>query len=110
MEYQGFAGITGHEDLIGHLKNSIRSGKVSQAYLFTGEPGSGRKTLATLFAMALNCEEGGTEPCMRCRSCTKALSGNHPDIIRVTHVKPRTLSVEEIRSQVVRSISSRTRS
>ena len=101
MEYQGFAGITGHEDLIGHLKNSIRSGKVSQAYLFTGEPGSGRKTLATLFAMALNCEEGGTEPCMRCRSCTKALSGNHPDIIRVTHVKPRTLSVEEIRSQVV---------
>mgnify|MGYP000730171284 CR=1 FL=1 len=39
----GFNNIIGHEEIIGHLKNAIESGKISHSYIFTGEPGSGKK-------------------------------------------------------------------
>ena len=42
----GFNNIIGHEEIIGHLKNAIESGKISHSYIFTGEPGSGKKLLA----------------------------------------------------------------
>lgn len=105
MYDQGFEGVIGHQDIIRHLKNAISSGKVSQAYLFAGEKGSGKKMLANLFAMTLECTEGGTEPCMTCPSCRKALSGSHPDILTVTHEKPNVITVDEIRSQVVDTVS-----
>lgn len=96
----GFKDIVGHEQIIWHLKNAVSTGKISHAYMFNGEQGSGKKLLANLFAMTLQCEEGGTEPCMKCRSCRQALTGNHPDIIRVSHEKPNTIGVEDIRGQV----------
>ena len=96
----GFKDIVGHEQIIWHLKNAVSTGKISHAYMFNGEQGSGKKLLANLFAMTLKCEEGGTEPCMKCRSCRQALTGNHPDIIRVSHEKPNTIGVEDIRGQV----------
>lgn len=96
----GFQDIAGHEQIIWHLKNAVAMGKVSHAYIFSGEQGSGKKLLADTFAMTLQCEAGGTEPCMKCRSCRQALTQNHPDIIRVLHEKPNTISVEDIRSQV----------
>lgn len=39
----GFNNIIGHEEIIGHLKNAIESGKISHSYIFTGEPGSGKE-------------------------------------------------------------------
>ena len=42
----GFNNIIGHEEIIRHLKNAIETGKVSHSYIFTGEPGSGKKLLA----------------------------------------------------------------
>ena len=42
----GFHDIIGHDDIIRHLKNAIETGKVSHSYIFTGEPGSGKKLLA----------------------------------------------------------------
>ena len=96
----GFKDIVGHEQIIWHLKNAVSTGKISHAYMFNGEQGSGKKLLANLFAMTLQCEEDGTEPCMKCRSCRQALTGNHPDIIRVSHEKPNTIGVEDIRGQV----------
>ena len=96
----GFKDIVGHEQIIWHLKNAVSTGKISHAYMFNGEQGSGKKLLANLFAMTLQWEEGGTEPCMKCRSCRQALTGNHPDIIRVSHEKPNTIGVEDIRGQV----------
>ena len=65
----GFNNIIGHEEIIGHLKNAIESGKISHSYIFTGEPGSGKKLLAGTFAATLQCEAGGTEPCQKCDSC-----------------------------------------
>ena len=50
--------------------------------------------------MTLLCETGDNEPCGKCHSCKQAESGNHPDIIRVTHEKPNSISVDDIRTQV----------
>ena len=69
----GFHDIIGHDDIIRHLKNAIETGKVSHSYIFTGEPGSGKKLLAGTFAAALQCESGESEPCMACDSCKKVI-------------------------------------
>lgn len=97
----GFREIIGHEQMIEHLRNAIQSNKVSHAYLFQGEPGSGKGILADAFAMTLQCEENGTEACGNCHSCKQAASRNHPDIIYVTHEKPNSIGVDDIRDQLV---------
>ena len=94
-----FQDVIGQEQITGHLQNAIRMGKVSHAYIIQGEAGSGKKMLADIFATALQCEEGGIEPCGRCQSCKQAVSGNHPDIRRVTHEKA-TIGVDDIRLQL----------
>lgn len=101
----GFNNIIGHEEIIRHLKNAIETEKVSHSYILTGDPGSGKKLLAGTYATALQCEEGGTEPCGKCESCKKAIGKNHPDIIMVSHEKPNTISIDEIRDQVVNDVS-----
>lgn len=97
----GFKGIIGHKDVVAHLENAIRTGKVSHAYILSGEKGSGKKTIARVFARALNCESDAEKPCESCHSCRQALGGNHPDIVEVTHDKPNSISVDDIRQQVV---------
>ena len=104
-ERKGFAGIVGHRDVVEHLQNAVRTGKVSHAYIIGGEKGSGKRLIATVFAMTLQCEKQGTEPCQVCTSCRKALSGNHPDIIYVTHEKPNTVGIDDIREQLIGDIS-----
>ncbi len=96
----GFSDVLGHEQTILHMKHAIEMDKVSHAYIISGEKGSGKKLLADLFARTLQCERKGTEPCMECQSCKQALSLNQPDIIRVIHEKPNTISVEDIRTQI----------
>lgn len=100
-----FNNIIGHEEIISHLTNAIKTGKVSHSYIFTGEPGSGKKLLASTFAMTLQCEAGMTEPCQHCDSCKKAIGKNHPDIIMVTHEKPGSISIDEIREQVIHDVA-----
>ncbi len=95
-----FKDIIGQEQIVGHMKSAVREGKVSHAYIIAGEKGSGKKMLANTFAMTIQCEEGGTEPCGMCRSCKQALSGNNPDIRYITHEKPNVISVDEIRVQL----------
>ena len=106
-EVKGFAGIIGRADVVAHMQNAIRADKISHAYILSGESGSGKRLLSSIFAMTLQCEEQGTEPCGRCASCKKALSGNHPDIIYVSHEKAGTVSVDEIRDQVVNDVAIR---
>lgn len=100
----GFNNIIGHDEIIKHLKNAIQTGKVSHSYIFTGEPGSGKKLMASTFATTLQCEAKGTEPCQKCDSCKKAVGKNHPDIIMVSHEKPGTISIDEIRDQVIHDV------
>ncbi len=96
----GFHDILGHDMIKEHFQNAMESHKVSHAYILSGEAGMGKKSLAYAFAAALQCEEGGIEPCMKCRSCKQIMSGSHPDVIRVTHEKPGSIGVDDIREQI----------
>lgn len=95
-----FNDIVGQEQIKEHLQNAIAAGKISHAYILNGEKSSGKEFIARVFAMALQCEAGGTNPCQECHSCRQALSDNQPDIIHVTHEKPNTISVDDIRTQI----------
>ncbi len=95
-----FTDIIGQEQLKEHLQNAIAMNKVSHAYLINGERSSGKEFAAKVFAAALQCEKGGAEPCGECHSCIQEKSGNQPDIIFVSHDKPNTIGVEDIRTQI----------
>ena len=96
-----FADIVGQEHLREHLENAIRMDRVSHAYIINGEKNAGKEFIAKTFSMALQCENRqGTEPCGECHSCRQALSGNHPDIIFISHEKPGTIGVDDIRRQI----------
>lgn len=96
-----FADIVGQEHLKEHLENAIKMDKVSHAYIINGEKNAGKEFIAKTFAMALQCENRqGIESCGECHSCKQALSGNHPDIIFITHEKPGTIGVDDIRRQI----------
>ena len=99
-----FKDVVGHKDIINYIRNAVREDKVSHAYILNGERGAGKKMLANLFAATLLCEKGWPDPCNECHSCRQAESGNHPDIIKVTHEKPTSLSVDDIREQVNNTI------
>jgi DNA polymerase-3 subunit delta' len=103
----GFHDIIGHEKIKEHLQKAIGYQRVSHAYILSGEEGMGRKTIAKAFAMTLLCEKHGTEPCMECHSCKQFLSGNHPDVIWVTHEKPASIGVDDVRIQINDTVSIR---
>lgn len=96
----GFQDIIGQEQIKEHLQNSLSTGKISHAYIINGEKASGKEFIAKLYAQALQCEGEGEKPCGQCHSCKQAMSNNQPDIIRVTHEKPNTISVDDIREQI----------
>ena len=63
------------------MMNSFHKNRVSHAYLLQGAPGTGKKSIATLLAMTLLCEEKvDVEPCGECIQCKRILSRNHPDV------------------------------
>lgn len=101
-----FSDIIGQSQIKEHLQNALQTGKISHAYIINGEKDSGKEFIADIFAMALQCENavtdenGRIEPCQECHSCKQSVTYNQPDIIRVTHEKPNTVSVDDIRKQV----------
>lgn len=95
-----FQDIIGQEQIKEHLQNAISTGKISHAYIINGERFAGKEFIARIFAMALQCEAAGAKPCQECHSCKQALSWNQPDIIRVTHEKPGSIGVDDIRGQI----------
>ncbi len=96
---QTFRDVVGHGKLVEHLQKAIRNRRVSHAYIFDGAEGSGKGMVAKIFAAALQCREGGIEPCGRCVSCLQMESGNQPDVTYVTHEKSE-LGVNDIREQL----------
>ena len=96
----GFKDVVGHRDIIQYIQDAVQQNKVSHAYILNGQRGSGKKMLAKLFAMTLQCESNKSEPCGECRSCVQANNGNQPDIITVKHEKPSSISVDDIRTQI----------
>lgn len=99
-----FNRIKGHEQVKKHLQGVIAKDKVHHAYIFQGEDGMGKKTLAEAFTKTLLCEnqieiDGRAHSCNQCKSCMQAETRNHPDIIYVTHDKA-SIGVDDIRAQV----------
>jgi len=82
---QTFGEIIGQEHVVKTLSNSIKGGNISHAYLFAGPRGSGKTTIARLFAKAINCEkpQEGFEPCNKCSSCLEIMAGNSIDLIEI---------------------------
>jgi len=95
-----FQDVIGQEMIKEHMQNALATKNISHAYIINGEKNSGKEFIAKIFAMAMQCEKGGTDPCMECHSCKQAAGQNHPDIISVTHEKPNTIRVDDIREQV----------
>ena len=96
----GFHDIIGHDRIKDHLQKAIEYHRISHAYILAGEEGMGRKTIARACAMTLLCENSDQEPCMKCHACKQLLSGNHPDVIWVTHEKPASIGVDDVRTQI----------
>ncbi len=99
--------IIGREQIKRQLMHVIETGKVGHAYMFSGEKGCGKKTLALAWAMALQCTGQGTVPCGECHSCRQAKSGNHPDIICIAHEKPNSIGIDDVRDQLVGDVQIR---
>lgn len=101
-----FNTILGHESIKEHLKTAIMQNQPNHAYIFNGEKGSGRKSIAECFAAALCCQDENPEnrPCGKCMACMQSASKTHPDIIHVTHDKSR-IGVDDIRESLINDIS-----
>jgi len=95
---QTFKEIVGQEHIVKTLANAIASGMISHAYLFSGPRGSGKTSVARLFAKAVNCEnrkKENFEPCNQCSSCLEIKQGKAIDFIEIDAASHR--GIDEIR-------------
>lgn len=92
-----FTDVVGQEQVTAPLMRAVREDKVAHAYLFSGPRGTGKTSMAKIFARAVNCEQGPTDhPCNVCTSCKQILSGQSMDVIEMDAASNR--GIDEIRS------------
>ncbi len=103
-----FSEIVGHEEIKDHLIEAIKKKNPFHAYIFDGDIGVGKETMAKTFAAGLQCQDdkGHEKPCKECIACRQIESGNAPDVIWVTHAGT-DYSIAEIREQVIGTIDIR---
>lgn len=94
---QRFSDVVGQTSIVATLKNAIQMKRVAHAYLFSGLRGTGKTTLARLFAKALNCQNLSSEhePCNDCPSCKEIASSHSMDVLEIDGASHR--GIEDIR-------------
>lgn len=88
--------VVGHDLIIQRLERQRAEGRIAHAYLFTGPPQVGKRTLAWTWGMALLCADPEDPPCGSCRSCRLMQAGHHPDAIQVLP-EGSSLKVDQVR-------------
>lgn len=80
---QTFEQVVGQKAIVKTIQNSLRDDKIGHGYLFCGPRGTGKTSMARLFAKALDCKQGLGNQCMECDSCKAVANGTHPDVIEI---------------------------
>ncbi|MFR3321822.1 MAG: ATP-binding protein [Lachnospiraceae bacterium] len=104
----GFKEIIGHKREIAHLTKAMEAGKVSHAYIFQRSKGYRKADVSRcIWRWRCSVQARGERSCGSCHSRQQAASGNHPDIIHLTHEKPNSIGVEDVREQLVGDVQIR---
>lgn len=93
-----FDGVAGQKPIVKTLQNAVRQHRIAHAYLFCGPRGTGKTSIAKIFAKMLNCESEENAPCGKCLNCIEFQNGSHPDIIEIDAASNN--GVEEVRNLI----------
>ena len=98
-----FSDMVGQENVTKILKNQIKSGKISHAYIFSGTRGTGKTSSAKIFARAINCLHPiDGEPCNECEVCKSIIDGNTTDVVEMDAASNNSVeNIRQIRQEVI---------
>ncbi|RLB25253.1 MAG: DNA polymerase III subunit gamma/tau, partial [Deltaproteobacteria bacterium] len=107
---QVFEDVIGQKHVVKTLQNAIESNRIAHAFLFAGQRGVGKTSVARILSKALNCQEGPTpHPCNQCTSCKEITEGNSMDVLEIDGAS--NTGVDDVRElrESVKYVPSRSR-